>query len=85
MKLDKHRLSDYSEYEFLVLLKQFWDEELTEEEEDEFVYSFNNIVEHPEKSDLIFYPSDDREDSPEGVVKEIKRWYSEHGLPCFKV
>lgn len=35
-------------------------------------------------SDLIYYPRDDREDSPEGIVKEIKEWRAANGKPGFK-
>ena len=31
-------------------------------------------MDHPEGNGLIFYPPDDREDSPQGVIDEIKRW-----------
>lgn len=84
MKLDKDRLNDYSEQEFLKILKEFWEGDISEAEEDEFVQSFNEVVEHPEKSDLLFYPSGSRDDSPEGVVDELKRWYREQGKACFR-
>ncbi|MFL1455561.1 bacteriocin immunity protein [Marinobacter sp. GN3S48] len=84
MKLEKNRLNDYSEQEFLEILKEFWDGDISEAEEDEFVQRFNELVEHPDKSDLIFYPSGNRDDSPEGVVDELKRWYREQGKACFR-
>lgn len=84
MKLEKNRLDEYSEQEFLEILNEFWDGDITEAEEDEFVQRFNEIVEHPEKSDLIFYPSGNRDDSPEGVVDELKRWCREKGKACFR-
>ncbi|MDN8556804.1 bacteriocin immunity protein [Citrobacter werkmanii] len=39
---------------------------------------------HPEGNGLIFYPPDDREDSPQGVIDEIKRWRKSQGHPSFK-
>lgn len=84
MKLEKDCINDYSEQEFLKVLKEFWEGDISEEEEDEFVQSFNEIIEHPEKSDLIFYPPDNRDDSPEGVINELKRWYREQGKACFR-
>ncbi|WP_249356960.1 bacteriocin immunity protein [Citrobacter sp. wls827] len=41
-------------------------------------------MDHPEGNGLIFYPPDDREDSPQGVIDEIKRWRKSQGLPLFK-
>lgn len=35
---------------------------------------FRRLAEHPDGSDLIYYPRDDREDSHEGIVKEVKEW-----------
>ncbi|SIO95218.1 bacteriocin immunity protein [Vibrio spartinae] len=81
MKL-KDSLQDYTENEFLITLEWFWDGEGSEE--DEFVYQFNQIVRHPEKSALLTHPKSHQEDSPEGVIQELKRWYAEQGLPCFK-
>ncbi len=79
----KKRLSDYTEEEFIAALNWFWNEDITEDEESQFVDQFNELVEHPAKSDLIFYPETDREDSPQGIVNEIKRWYHEKGKVCF--
>ena len=84
MKLQKRRLSDYTEEEFIAALNWFWNEDITEDEESQFVDQFNELVEHPAKSDLIFYPETDREDSPQGIVNEIKRWYHEKGRVCFR-
>lgn len=84
MKLDRTRLIEYSEHEFLEMLKEFWDGDMTEAEENEFVQRFSKIIEHPEKSDLICYPPDNRDDSPECVIDELKRWYREQGKACFR-
>ncbi|HEP9757704.1 TPA: bacteriocin immunity protein, partial [Pseudomonas aeruginosa] len=31
-----------------------------------------------------YYPNENREDSPAGVVKEVKEWRASKGLPGFK-
>ncbi|WP_342230203.1 bacteriocin immunity protein, partial [Yersinia enterocolitica] len=51
---------------------------------DEAILRFEELTEHPDGSDLIYYPNDDREDSPEGILAEIKRWRAEKGKPGFK-
>ncbi|WP_336367825.1 bacteriocin immunity protein [Marinobacter sp. C2H3] len=84
MILIKKKLSDYAEDEFLDALRWFWNEDISEDEESKFVNQFNELVEHPSKSDLIFFPETGREDSPRGIVDEIKRWYHEHGKVCFR-
>lgn len=57
----------------------------TEEEHDDAILEFERLTEHPDGSDLIFYPRDNREDSPAGVVEEVKTWREANGKPGFKV
>ncbi|KUI99226.1 hypothetical protein VRK_17050 [Vibrio sp. MEBiC08052] len=84
MNMQKKLLEDYTESEFLELVTNISDANGSEQELDEMVEHFTQIVKHPESNGLIFYPPENREDSPEAVVAEIKRWYMEQGLPCFK-
>ncbi|MDN4733440.1 bacteriocin immunity protein [Vibrio parahaemolyticus] len=42
------------------------------------------MVDHPEGNGLIFHPVAGREDSPRGVIEEIKNWYKAQGKQCFK-
>lgn len=81
----KKRISDYSETEFLEFVRGIFNPANSSESEDvENVLYFEEITEHPDGSDLIFYPSKTREDTPEGVVKEIKEWRAANGKPGFK-
>ncbi len=80
----KNSITEYSEKEFLNFVNDIYECNGSEEEINLWVDWFNDLVAHPERSDLIFYPPDEREDSPQGVVHEIKRWYASQGLPCFK-
>ena len=81
----KHSISDYNEAEFLELVKKICRAEgATEEDDNKLVREFERLTEHPDGSDLIYYPRDDREDSPEGIVKEIKEWRAANGKPGFK-
>ncbi|MFP1741132.1 bacteriocin immunity protein [Lonsdalea quercina] len=86
----KENLNDYTENEFIDFLKEFFEnpknlkgKELKNHIE-KLVSHFDKIVEHPEGNGLIFNPPDDRDDSPEGVINEIKRWRKSQGLPLFK-
>ena len=83
MKL-KNNISEYTFSEFKDFVSTICDNDLPESEEDKLILHFSEIVKHPDGTDLIFWPKPDQDDSPEGVVNEIKRWYQEQGLPCFK-
>lgn len=80
----KNSFSDYTEQEFLDLLKRIMGNDESEEEEGRLVFHFNSICGHPKGSDLIFYPEDDADDSAEGVTETIKKWRAANGLPGFK-
>lgn len=57
--------------------KIFNPDNTTEDEDVQNVLEFERITEHPDGSDVIFYPPKGREDSPERVVKEVKEWRAE--------
>ena len=86
----KKKLEDYTEAEFLTFLKGFTDfpDELEGEELEAYLDSllvhFVAITEHPGRSDVIFYPKEGQEDSPEGILKEIKEWRALNNKPGFK-
>ena len=81
----KQTISDYTEAEFLAFVTDLCDfSKRTEAEDAALINEFVRLSEHPEGNGVIFYPPDDREDTPEGIVKEVKRWRAENGKPGFK-
>ena len=83
--MKNNMISDYTETEFLEFVRGISEVEgKTEADVDKLVDEFCRLTEHPEGSDVIFYPDDDREDSPEGIVKEVKEWRARNGKPGFK-
>ncbi|AKP33847.1 bacteriocin immunity protein [Yersinia aleksiciae] len=82
------KLSDYTELEFLDFLTDIYYVNKvvfpTENAHSAAVAEFENLTEHPDGSDLFYYPNSDREDSPEGILAEIKKWRAENGKPGFK-
>lgn len=86
----KAKLEDYTEAEFLYFLKDLFEggESLVADEFDKFIIErvrhFETFTEHPRKSDVIFYPEEGQEDSPEGVLKEVKEWRARNNKPGFK-
>ncbi|MGP6425111.1 MULTISPECIES: bacteriocin immunity protein [Pseudomonas] len=78
-------ISEYTEKEFLDFVVEICDSGARTEEEDvKLIFEFERLTEHPDGSDLIYYPRNDREDSPEGIVKEVKEWRAANGKPGFK-
>ncbi|MBU3057302.1 MAG: bacteriocin immunity protein [Pseudomonas indica] len=80
-----NQLSDYTEGEFLELLRKIFNAEYpTANEYDEAVDHVVKLIGHPTGTDIIFYPSSEAEDSPEGVLKVVKEWRATNGLPGFR-
>lgn len=48
------------------------------------VLEFERLSEHPKGSDVIFYPDQGKDYSPEGIVREVKEWRRENGKSGFK-
>ncbi|EIO4563415.1 bacteriocin immunity protein [Vibrio parahaemolyticus] len=79
------KLEDYTEAEFLQLVTDIFEANGSEDETDKLLIHFHKIVGHPLGASLIVDPSVQLEDdSPIGVVNEVKQWRQSKGLPCFK-
>ena len=82
---DKKQLSDYTEGDFLKLVSKIYNAEGgTEQEDEKNILEFIRLCEHPAGSDLIFYPEDGQDDSPEGVVQQVKMWRKANGKRGFR-
>jgi len=84
--LMKDRFSDYTEAEFVQLLRELYKEDAadTDERADALLLHFEKVSEHPDGSDLIYYPEPGADNSPEGVTRIVKEWRAANGLPGFK-
>lgn len=86
----KENLEDYTEAEFLELIYPLYtgDHGLKGKAREKHVIRLllhiEKITEHPEQYGLLTHPPVEREDSPEGVVQEVKKWRAENGKPGFK-
>lgn len=81
----KNMLSDFSEREFLELLRKVFDADFpTPDEYDDAVHEVVRLAEHPKGTDIIFYPEPGVDDSPEGALEFIKAWRTANGLPGFR-
>ncbi|EIR2108158.1 colicin immunity protein [Salmonella enterica subsp. enterica serovar Sarajane] len=84
--MEKKTISDYTEAEFLEFVRRIClvSDYKTENEHTKAVLKFETLSGHPNGSDLIYYPKEGQDDSPEGIVAEVKKWRAENGLPGFK-
>jgi hypothetical protein len=80
----KNSLSEYSESEFLELIKEICSAAGTEVYQDELLENFIEVTGNPAASDWIYYPEDGEDDSPNGILQTVKAWRSAQGLQGFK-
>jgi len=86
----KQRLSDYTEPEFLALVSDLYEDRTglsgadLEKHRIETVLLFEKLTEHPDGSDVIYYPPEGADNSPQGVVNRVKAWRAANGKPGFK-
>ena len=81
----KQTLNDYDKEEFEAFVTAISKNRAASEAEgDAWLEHFISVVPHPAKSDLIYWPETDADDSPSGVVNEIERYCLDNGLPAFK-
>ena len=78
------RLENHTESEFLELLNTIINAEGSDDFQDELLENFIAITEHPDGTDLIYYPESPEDGTPENIVRIVKEWRLSQGLPCFK-
>jgi len=78
------RISDDTEAEFKKMIEAIINCEGDENTQDDNLEHFIRATEHPDGSDLIYYPEDDDDGSTEAVIKEIKEWRAANGKPGFE-
>ncbi|WP_110948765.1 bacteriocin immunity protein [Pseudomonas bohemica] len=73
------------EEDFLELVKKICSaEQMTERQHTKAILEFERLSEHPDGSDLIYYPKALADNSPEGIVNTIKEWRAANGKPGLK-
>ncbi|MNG82228.1 Colicin-E7 immunity protein [compost metagenome] len=86
----KDKLEDYTEAEFIDLLSDLFRRRpgknggTTEKYRIKVVKHFEVITEHPDGSDVLCFPPEGADDSPEGVTQRVKEWRAANGKPGFK-
>ena len=79
-------ISEYTELQFIEFLREI---RLANEMESDRVLGklldrFCKFAEHPDGTDLIYYPKAGADNSNEGITETIKQWREANGLPGFK-
>ena len=82
----KSNFSDYTEAEFIQLMQEIRAANKNSPDEilDPLLKTFCDITEHPDGTDLIYYPEEGADNSNEGITQTVKEWRAAHGLSGFK-
>lgn len=80
----KNNFSEYTKDEFISLISEICDAIGDDDYQDSLLEHLIKITEYPSVSDVIYYPADGADDSPEGIVNSIVEWRKSQGLPLFK-
>ncbi|MDB5979034.1 MAG: colicin transporter [Pseudomonas sp.] len=83
----KSGVSDYTEFQFIRLLKEIFTANsngASDEALAGLLDQFCQLTEHPDGTDLIYYPESQDQCTPEGITETIKSWREANGLPNFK-
>ncbi|EAA7680397.1 bacteriocin immunity protein [Salmonella enterica] len=82
----KKSISDYTEAEFIEFMKEIDKENVAETDDklDLLLNHFEQVTEHPDGTDLIYYAASDAESTPEAITLKIKEWRAANGKPGFK-
>jgi hypothetical protein len=82
----KKNLSDYTEAEFLRFMQEIRtaNKSASDDVLEPLLDLFCNITEHPDGTDLIYYPDEGVDNSNEGITETVKKWRAANGLPGFK-
>lgn len=78
-------IQNLTEAEFLELVMKICSaKHMTKRQHTNAILEFERLCEHPDGSDLLYHPRPAADDSPDGIVKEIKEWRAANGKPVFK-
>ncbi|SFQ98934.1 Colicin immunity protein / pyocin immunity protein [Enterobacter sp. kpr-6] len=83
--MSKRKLADYTEEEFAAVVSKIISADFaTDREHSEAVYQFNQLTEHPDGHDLIYFPQPNADSSVRGIVNAVKEWRAANGKSGFK-
>ncbi|WLH75040.1 bacteriocin immunity protein [Pseudomonas fluorescens] len=82
----KRNFSEYTKAEFLAFMAEILRENTaqTDDQLDELLIHFELITEHPDGTDLIYYPPSDAESTIEAITERVEKWRVANGKSGFK-
>ncbi|WP_082432279.1 bacteriocin immunity protein [Pseudomonas sp. NBRC 111124] len=80
----KHLLADYTCAEFRTVVEELLQASGTSAWQDRLLEHLIEMTEHPDGSDLLYYPANELEGCAMGVIARIIAWRKSKGLPLFK-
>ena len=83
MKLN-HKFEDYTRNEFLQLVVAIYESEESEKYQGSLLEHFITVSGHPAGSDLIYFPENSEDSTPERIVEIVEQWRKRNGLPGFR-
>lgn len=80
-----NKISEFTEAEFTAFVSKIIAADFpTDKENDDAIYSFAQLTEHPAGWNLIFKPKVGADSSAKGIVKTVKEWRTANGKPVLK-
>jgi hypothetical protein len=77
-------ISDYMKDDFIKLINDIMESRGSEEYQDDLLEQFIELSEYPCASDLIYYPENPDNATPELIAEEIQNWRKANGKEGFK-
>ncbi|RAU45275.1 bacteriocin immunity protein [Pseudocitrobacter sp. RIT415] len=79
------KLEYYTESEFIDFINRIRNVDFpSEADHSSAMYEFGQLIEHPDKWDLIYRPKPGADNSTKGIIETIKVWRAANGKPGFK-
>ena len=85
--MQKRTVGEFTRAEFVEFVRSICAMEgvASEAEDDRRVLHFESVIEpHPAGADLIFWPEEGHDGSPEDVTNEVERFFAQRGGPVFR-
>ena len=80
----KHSIADYTCAEFKAVIEELLQASGTSAWQDRLLEHFIVITEHPDGSDLLYYPPTENDGYASEVIARIITWRKSKELPLFK-
>jgi hypothetical protein len=83
----KKSISDYTEAQFIRFMQEIFTANSNGTPDEilgELLDQFCELTEHPDGTDLIYWPEDETQCTPAGITETVKKWREANDLPGFK-